>query len=67
MKTLYAFIFSLMRATYMGKHVARMEELKKAHKISIGYPEGTRLFRTRLRYKENMKMDFRNPSCQGAD
>jgi hypothetical protein len=66
MRTLYTFIFSPMRATYMGKHAARMEELRKAHKILIGYTEATRLLRTRLRYKENMKMDFRNTGCLGA-
>jgi hypothetical protein len=54
MKNLYAFIFSSMRATYMGKHAAHMEDLKKTHKILIGRPEGTRLLRIRLRYMENM-------------
>jgi hypothetical protein len=31
-----------MLVAYMGKHVARMEEIRKAHKISIGHPEAKR-------------------------
>jgi hypothetical protein len=67
MKTLYAFIVSPICATYMGMHVAQMGELRKAHKILIGYREWTRLLRAQLRYKENMKMDFRNTGCQCPD
>ena len=40
-------------------HVARMEEGKVVHKVSVGKPEGKRpLGRPRRRWEDNIKMDL---------
>ena len=40
-------------------HVARMEEGKVVHKVSVGKPEGKRpLGRPRRRWEDNTKMDL---------
>jgi len=40
-------------------HVARMGEGRGAHRVLVGKPEGTRpLRRSRLRWKDNSKMDL---------
>ena len=40
-------------------HVARMEEGRGVHKVSVGKPEGKRpLGRPRRRWEDNIKMDL---------
>jgi hypothetical protein len=44
----------------MGRHVARMGELRNAYRILVGKPEGkTRLGRPRCRYVDNIKVNLR--------
>jgi hypothetical protein len=41
------------------EHLARMGEMRHAHKISDGKPEGTRSVRIRsLGWQDNIKMDM---------
>jgi hypothetical protein len=49
-------------------HVARIEEKRDAYRILVGKPEGTRpLERTRRRWEDNIKMDFREIEWGGID
>jgi hypothetical protein len=42
-----------------AEHVARMGEMKNAYNISVGKPEGKRLFaRPRRRWEDNIRMDI---------
>jgi hypothetical protein len=46
------------RMSWVG-HVARMEEERGLHRVLVGKPEGKRqLGRPRLRWENNIKMDF---------
>jgi len=42
-----------------ARHVTRMREMKDVYRILVGKPEGKRpLARSRLRWKDNIKMDL---------
>jgi hypothetical protein len=49
-------------------HVARMEELRGAHNILVGRPEGRRpLGRPRRRWEDNIEIDLREIGFGGVD
>ena len=49
-------------------HVARMGERRDAYRILVGKPEGKRpLWRPRLRWEDNIKMDLQEMGCGGID
>ena len=49
-------------------HVARMEQSRNAYRILVGNPEGKRpLGRTRRRWEDNIKIDFREVGCDAGD
>jgi hypothetical protein len=49
-------------------HVARMGEKRNAYTILVGKPEGKRpLGRTRRRWVDNIKIDFREIGWDGMD
>ena len=51
------------RLTWAG-HVARMEQSRKSYRVLVGKPEGKRLLgRPRRRWKDNIKMDLKEVSC----
>jgi hypothetical protein len=52
----------------MGGHVARMGEKRNACRILVGKPEGKRpLGRSRRRWVDNIKMDYREIGWDGVD
>jgi hypothetical protein len=43
------------------RHVERKGQMRNAHKILVGKPEGTRLFgRLKRKWKDNTRADLRN-------
>jgi len=47
-------------------HVARMGDRRGVFRVLVGKPEGERpLGRTRLRWEDNIKMDFQEVGCGG--
>ena len=51
-------VIKLRRVRWVG-HVARMEEGRGVHKVSVGKPEGKKpLGRPRRRWEDNIKMDL---------
>jgi hypothetical protein len=49
-------------------HVARTEEGRGVYRVLVGRPEGKRqLGRTRGRWEDNIKMDFREIGINGAN
>jgi len=49
-------------------HVARMGERRSVYRVLMGKPEGKRLLgRPRLRWENNIKMDFQEMGCGGVD
>jgi len=49
-------------------HVARTGESRGVYSVYFGQPEGMRPFgRPRLRWKDNIKMDFQEVGCEGMD
>jgi hypothetical protein len=49
-------------------HVARMGEKRNAYRLLVGEPEGKRpLERSRRRWVDNIKMDFREIGWDGMD
>jgi hypothetical protein len=49
-------------------HVARMREMRNAHRILVGKPEGKRpLGRPRRRWVDNIKIDLRERGWDGMD
>jgi len=52
------------RMRWVG-HVARMEERRSVYRVLVGKPEGKRaLGRPRLRWEDNIKMDFQEVECE---
>jgi hypothetical protein len=48
-------------------HVTRVREDRKVYKVLVGNPEGKRpLGRQRQRWKDGIKMDFRDIDCGGV-
>ena len=44
-------------------HVARMVERRGAYRVLVGIPEGKKdIWKTRLRWEDNIKTDFNNKS-----
>jgi hypothetical protein len=56
-----------VRVTWVG-HVACMDEMRNAHNILVGKPEGKRpLGRIRRKREDNIKMDLRHIWCKCVD
>jgi len=56
------------KRTRWAEHVARMGEMRNAHNILVGKPEGKRpLGRPRRRWEDNITMDLREICCEGVD
>ena len=48
----------------MDRHVARMEQFRNAHRVSVGKLESKRsLGRPKHRWEDNIKMDLREVGC----
>jgi len=51
-----------------ARYVARMEERITVYRVLVGKPEGKRpLWRPRLRWEDNIKMDLQEMGCGGID
>jgi len=49
-------------------YVAREEEKKGVYRVLVGKPEEKKpLWRPRLRWEDNIKMDLREVECGGVD
>jgi hypothetical protein len=56
------------RRMRLAGHLARLGEKRNAYRTLVGKPEGKRpLVRSRLKWVDNIKMDFREIGWDGVD
>jgi hypothetical protein len=56
------------RRMMSAEHVARMRDVRDVYRILVGGPEGKRpLGRSRRRWEDNIKMDFKEIGIDGAN
>jgi hypothetical protein len=60
-------VIKSIRMKWVG-HVARIGERRVIYRVLVAKPEGKRpLWRPRLRWEDNIKMDIREVGCRGMD
>jgi hypothetical protein len=58
----------MLRRVRWRKHIECMEEIRNLYKVLVGKPEEKRVLgRRRRRWKDNIRMDFRETGCERVD